>query len=426
MHSRLYDFLSIHNCIYDLQFGFRNKHSTNHALLDLTEDIRKALDDNTFAAGIFIDLQKAFDTVDHKILLHKLDYYGIRGSTNDWFRSYLTDRKQYVSLNGSESKTIIMKYGVPQGSVLGPLLFLVYINDLHKSIKYCTTRHFADDTNLLIKNKSLKQLNKHVNIDLRNLCKWLKSNKISLNASKTELLLFRHPNKELNYNLKIKIDGKKLLPSKYVKYLGLYIDSHLKWNFHTDILAPKLSRAIGMISKIRHYVNQNTLRTIYFGIFSSILTYGCQIWGQFVNNNINRIIKLQDKVIRIINFAYYNASRNPLYNNSKILKLCDNIKLINFMYVHDSLKGNLPLALNNNFIFSHNLHNYNTRGSILNKIVLPRVRTKVYGLKSINYESSLVWNNLVSKFGDKTLHLKTKNYCKNLITQYLIQNYHLT
>ena len=208
MHSRLYNFLSIHNCIYDLQFGFRNKHSTNHALLDLTEDIRKALDGNSFAVGIFIDLQKAFDTVDHKILLHKLGYYGIRGSANEWFRSYLTDRKQYVSINGVESKTTTMKYGVPQGSVLGPLLFLVYINDLHKSIKYCTTRHFADDTNLLIKNKSLKQLNKHVNIDLRNLCKWLKSNKISLNASKTELLLFRHPNKKLNYDLKIKIDGK--------------------------------------------------------------------------------------------------------------------------------------------------------------------------------------------------------------------------
>ena len=227
MHSRLYNFLSTYNCIYDLQFGFRKKHSTIHALLDLTEDIRHALDDNSFAVGIFIDLQKAFDTVDHKILLRKLDYYGIRGSANNWFKSYLKDRKQYVSINGYDSSTDIMKFGVPQGSVLGPLLFLIYINDLHKSIKYCTTRHFADDTNLLIKNKSLKQLKKHVNYDLRNLNKWLKSNKISLNASKTELLLFRHPSKEINYDLKIKIDGKKLLPSKYVKCLGLFIDSHL-------------------------------------------------------------------------------------------------------------------------------------------------------------------------------------------------------
>ena len=423
MHSRLYNFLSIHNCIYDLQFGFRSKHSTNHALLDLTEDIRRALDDNSFAVGIFIDLQKAFDTVDHNILLHKLDHYGIRGLANDWLRSYLTDRKQYVSINGFKSNTNIMKFGVPQGSVLGPLLFLIYINDLHKAIKYCTTRHFADDTNILIKNKSLKQLKKHVNFDLRNLCKWLKSNKISLNASKTELLVFRHPNKEVNYNLKIKIDGKRLLPSNYVKYLGLYIDSHLKWNYHTDILAPKLSRALGMLTKIRHYVSKITLRTIYFGIFSSILTYGCQIWGQILNKNVNRIIKLQDKVIRVINFSHYNASRNLLYNDSKILKLTDNIKLLNFIYVHNSLNGTLPSALNNNFVFSQNSHTYITRGSLLNKILLPKVRTKIYGLKSINYESSIAWNNLVNKFGEIILHVKTKSYCKKLITQHLLDNY---
>ena len=235
--------------------------------------------------------------------------------------------------------------------------------------------------------------------------------------------MFRHPNKKLNYNLKIKIDGKRILPSNYVKYLGLYIDSHLKWNYHTDILAPKLSRALGMLTKIRHYVSKITLRTIYFGIFSSILTYGCQIWGQIINNNVNRIIKLQDKVIRVINFSHYNASRNLLYNESKILKLTDNIKLLNFIYVHDSLNGTLPSALNNNFIFSQNSHTYITRGSLLNKILLPKVRTKIYGLKSINYESSIAWNNLVNKFGEKILHLKTKTYCKNLITQHLLDNY---
>ena len=159
MYVRLYHFLSKHNCIYELQFGFRNGHSTNHALLNLTEDIRNALDDNIFAVGIFIDLQKAFDTVDHNILLIKLDYYG-RGIANNWFRSYLTNRKQYVTIAGGNSELEIMKFGVPQGSLLGPLVFLLYINDLNKAINYCVTRHFADDTNLLTKNKSLKQLKK--------------------------------------------------------------------------------------------------------------------------------------------------------------------------------------------------------------------------------------------------------------------------
>ena len=126
-----------------------------------------------------------------------MDHYGIRGVANDWFRSYLTNRKQFVSVSGCQSDITNVDYGVPQGSVLGPLLFLIYINDLHKAIKYSSTRHFADDTNILIKNSSLKQLKKHLNLDLRSLCNWLKANKISLNCSKTELLIFRHPNKQI-------------------------------------------------------------------------------------------------------------------------------------------------------------------------------------------------------------------------------------
>ena len=157
VYSRLYSFLNLHNCIYELQFGFRAKHSTDHALISLTEMIREALDSGCFAGGIFIDLQKAFDTVDHHILLDKLNYYGIRGLANKWFKSYLSNRQQFVSINGYNSNTMLMKYGVPQGSVLGPLLFLIYINDLHKATKVSKIHHFADDTNLLVVGKTLKK-----------------------------------------------------------------------------------------------------------------------------------------------------------------------------------------------------------------------------------------------------------------------------
>ena len=206
MYKQLDNFVTKHNITYNHQYGFRRNHSTNHVLLDLTEDIRNAIDANRFAVGIFIDLQKAFDTVDHHILLCKLNHYGIRGIANLWFKSYLTNRKQFVSIEGVNSNLATIEFGVPQGSVLGPLLFLIYINDLHKAIKFSTTRHFADDTNLLIKNNSLKQLKKHLNHDLRELVKWLKVNKITLNKSKTELIIFRHPNKKMNYELKIKLD----------------------------------------------------------------------------------------------------------------------------------------------------------------------------------------------------------------------------
>ena len=137
----------------------------------------KALDDGNFACGIFIDLHKALDAVDHSILLIRLCHYGIRGLANKWFESYSANRKQFVSINCFESSTSSITCGVPQGSVLGPLLFLIYINDLHVAIKHCKVHHFADDTNLLIINKSLKRLNKLLNIDLKNLTNWLNANK---------------------------------------------------------------------------------------------------------------------------------------------------------------------------------------------------------------------------------------------------------
>ena len=288
MYTRLYNFLDIHNCIYNLQFGFREKHSTNHALFSITEKIREALDNNNFACGICIDLQKAFDTVDHNILLQKLNHYGIRGIANNWFNSYLSNRTQFVSINGFQSKTKNISIGVPQGSVLGPLLFLIYINDLNVAINYAIVHHFADDTNLLITGKSLKTIKKHTNIDLKLLCNWLKANKISLNSSKTEAILFRHPNKNIDYDLKLKIDGKRIFLTNSVKYLGIHLDPHLHWKYHIHELSMKLSRATGMLSKIRHYVSYNTLISIYYAIFSSHMTYGCQIWGQKGNTNRNK------------------------------------------------------------------------------------------------------------------------------------------
>ena len=181
----------------------------------------KAVVDGKFACGIFVDLHKAFDTVDHSILLSKLFHYGICGLTNKWFESYLANRKQFVSINGFASSTSSIASGVPQRSVLGPLLFLLYINDLHVAIKHSKVHHFADDTNLLIINKSLKRLNKLLNSDLKNFTNWLNANKISLNVSKTELIIFKRKRKPLDLNMKIKLNGKRLYPTDSIKYLGV-------------------------------------------------------------------------------------------------------------------------------------------------------------------------------------------------------------
>ena len=420
VYARLYSFLNLHNCIYELQFGFRAKHSTNHALFSLTEMIREALDNSNFACGIFIDLQKAFDTVDHHILLKKLEYYGIRGLANNWFKSYLSNRQQFVSINGFNSSKKTMKYGVPQGSVLGPLLFLVYINDLHQAIKFSNVHHFADDTNLLVVGNTMKKIQKQINIDLKLLCKWLKANKISLNASKTELIIFRDPKKKTQHELKIKIDGKKLIPSSFVKYLGLLIDGHLNWHAHITALSTKLSRAIGMLYKIRHFVDHPTLRMIYFGIFSSILTYGCQIWGQ--HNSVSKKPQiLQNKALRAITFKPSRASSSPLFKDCKILKLADYINLQNFLFAHDNLKNNIPSSLSGGLSLVDTVHN--TRNETNYQLDRPRSKTILYGSKSIKSRSVDIWNFINNLSHQDKLYEKSRAVCKKLVTEFLIDRY---
>ena len=186
------------NNFYLLQFGFRQNYSTTHALISLTETIRKYLDEGKFAFGIFVDLQLSFDTVGHDILLTNLAHYGVRGLANDWFKSYLSDRKQFVSINGHDSNLAFVLYGVPQGSVLGPLLFLIYINYLNQAMKFCKVHHFADDTNLLHFSKSMTKLNKYINLDMKISTDWLNANNISLNVQKTELVILKHQRKKID------------------------------------------------------------------------------------------------------------------------------------------------------------------------------------------------------------------------------------
>ena len=258
--NRIYEFLEKYNCLYDLQFGFRSKHSTVHALISITESIRSALDDSTFVCGIFVDLQKAFDTVNHNILLNKLSHYGIRGTMNEWLKSYLQGRKQIVSINGVESELRELKHGVPQGSVSGPLLFLIYINDLNRCISNSKVYHFADDTNLLYINSCFKKLQKNLNYDLKRLTHWLDSDMISLNCTKTEVIYFR---KKRSANLttnKIKLNGKRLIPTDHIKYLGVYLDETLSGFAHYDILSKKLHIANSMLVRSREYLSINELK----------------------------------------------------------------------------------------------------------------------------------------------------------------------
>ena len=280
IYKRMYDYLDANNLLYSRQFGFRAKHSTTHALISTTEDIKLNIDSGNYVGGIFIDLQKAFDTVNHEILCEKLYNYGFRGSAQLLIKSFLTNREQFVSINGYDSEKLEIKCGVPQGSTLGPLLFTLYINDLRLSLKQTTASHFADDTCISFASKKTKTLESVLNYELKLTCEWLRANRLSLNVGKSKLLIFKSKQRKLdNDNISIKLNGIKLVPSEHVKYLGVYLDNNLSWSTHVTQLSKKLSRANGVLSKLRYFVPKETLISVYYSIFYSHIIYANPVWS---------------------------------------------------------------------------------------------------------------------------------------------------
>ena len=232
MYQRFYNFLERRESLFNLQFGFRSGHSTDHALVNLTENIRSSLDNNSFGCGIFIDFKKAFDTVSHDILLGKLEHYGIRGSSQTWFKSYLHDRKQFVSVNGHSSSICKISCGVPQGSVLGPLLFLIFMNDLPNSSKLLKFFLFADDTNIYFQADDHTRLIRTVNTELKKVKVWMDCNKRALNIEKTNFVLFHSSRKKATDPIPLKFGKENIKRAKYVKFLGVLVDEHLSWKYH--------------------------------------------------------------------------------------------------------------------------------------------------------------------------------------------------
>ena len=226
-----------------------------------------------------------------------------------------------------------LNMGFDKAQSLGPLLFLLYINDLNLAIKHSCTYHFADDTNLLNIGKSIKKIQKLLNMDLKFLMSWLLANKISLNKTKTELIIFHKPRSTLSA-IKVKLDGHLIQPSSTTKYLGLLLDDTISGEAQCLQIINKLERAIAMLSKVRHYVSQDKLVSIYFAIFSSHFSYGCQVWGHNQSSHLfDRIEKIQKRAMIIMSFACKDSHTEPIFKSFKIPKLKDQITLLNCLLI---------------------------------------------------------------------------------------------
>ena len=271
-NNRLMSFLKYKDILYNGQYGFRENHSTSLALMELVEEITSNIDKRLCTTGVFIDLRKAFDTIDHSILIHKLNHYGIRGLASHWLTSYLSSRKQYVCIENdvcSNDKTILC--GVPQGSILGPILFLLYINDLPNISDKLKFILFADDTNIFYTDKNISIVHKVLNVELEKLNLWFKVNKLSLNIDKTNFMVFSNSN--IDNCESIKINGIIINRVYVTKFLGVLIDSKLSWEDQIGFVCQKVRKGIGVLNRVKTIIDSQSLYTLYCSLILLDLSY---------------------------------------------------------------------------------------------------------------------------------------------------------
>ena len=391
IHKQTYNFLHTCGVLNTSQYGFRESHSTINAVTKFITDTLISLENKQSSLSAFLDLSKAFDTIDHNILIQKLDFYGIRGHSLQWFQSYLSNRQQFVKYGNETSDRQIMKCGVPQGSVLGPLLFLVYVNDLPNCIRNCNTLQFADDTTVYVSGSNIAQLFTKLNSDLNILSDWFNSNKLSLNVNKSNYMLFSKSRNKLNHpSPSLEIAGTRIERTHHFKLLGLIIDENLTWNEHIQSCVSKLTSAFYAINRLKHIVPIDSLKSLYYALAYPHLLYGIIIWGSTFKKYTDKLFVLQKKIVRSILKCDYNAHSHPLFSRLGILKFHHiyQIEVSKFMYnyVNKLLPNQLSVMFN-----PSQSHCRTTRQS---SHIRPHFVRLVISYNSILRNGPLIWNNI--------------------------------
>jgi hypothetical protein len=425
---QLVNHLELNKLLYEHQYGFQKGKSTEHNLTHVTNFICNALNEKNFCVGLFLDLRKAFDVCSHEILLKKLKKYGIKGKTHEWFSSYLKNRIQIVDINGNLSAPKTFNISVIQGSILGPILFLIYINDLYTSSALLSIM-FADDTACLAKNKNLNLLINFVNNELTKLARWFRANRMAVNVGKTKFILFHtrgtqfethicrifyndnEPNAN-NPDLIHEIEryhNHHYSPEKRTyKLLGVNFDEHLSFDLHTTYLCNKLNRSLFCINRAKNFLTPKALISLYYAFIHSHLTYCPIILSCATASNIKKIQTIQKKAIRTIDKQKYNEHTAPIFKRLHILPFNKLIEFAKLKFMHSITYNYAPLSFRNTWeLNSQRNTDHNLRNNDHFYVPIPRIelfkRSPMYTLPKL-------WNELdATKF-----HSNAKTFALSL------------
>ena len=308
--------------LYRKQFGFRPKNSTENPVLDLKENILENCSKKLVTCILFLDLKKAFDSVCHKILLKKLEYYGVKGVALRLFESYLSNRKQITVIDNCESLLNLIEWGVPQGSVLGPLLFLIFINDIPHASDLGTWL-FADDTALVLSAINLSLLQDKMNSEVDKIQEWLLANKLSVHyVDKSQYMLVNsNINKSLDGDFELKMGDHVIKRTKSYRYLGLLVDEKFSWENHVNEICWKLSQMAGIILKTRSLLSREAMMLIYHSLVGSKLRYGLICWATANKTLLDKIVVSHNTIVTYLTFSKRCSRMWPLYSQLKVLPL---------------------------------------------------------------------------------------------------------
>ena len=392
--NQVYTYLNDNKLLSKYQSGFRPMHSTLTALIDITDNWYLNIDNGLTNAILFIDLKKAFDTIDHEILLSKLELYGFKGASLNLFRDFLSDRTQVTVINNVNSDISFIRCGVPQGSVLGPLLFLLYINDLPNCNLLSDVRMYADDTNLTFASKDPEELFSSLTHDLSNLKRWLDSNRLSLNVLKTKCLFTgtRHKISLLPSEPHICLDGHLIERVNSYKSLGVQVDETLSWEAHISEVVGKVAKVLAALRRLRPVCPQSTLVTIYKSLVLPHLDYCSAVWGCIGNGLSQKLEKLQNRAARIITGSGWDVRSAQILRALNWKSLADRrakqLKSLMFKTVNNLV----PEYLSDKFASVNTIHRHNLRGAQHN-LFIPRPNTEALK-KSFRYRGAVTWNSL--------------------------------